>query len=826
MRPNKSTSKLLLTLLGGAFVACALSTDDPLEETDIVRNELRKGLGGVNGDADYCAPSAASQCASGEGDCDRPTDCQPGLLCTADNGPKFGMDEGTDVCVPAHCSNKVLDAAQGEVVVDCGGPCGTECGVVEPPPPMCSLPNGDPNKCTNTCICASGEGDCDRDSNCAAGLICAVDNGPKFGFTVGHDVCVPAHCTNGVRDVALGETTVDCGGVCGTECGAVVDPCGLPNGDADKCTNTCVCASGEGDCDRNSHCEAGLICANDNGPKFGFAVGHDVCVPSHCANGVLDTDLGETAVDCGGFCGTECGDADACDLPNGHPDKCTNSCPCGSGEGDCDADSNCSSGLVCALDTGGRYGLPSTTDMCQAPTCNNGAQDGDETGVDCGGSCSPCGSVATGVLALGGADSDLVRSAVVRPDGTIVIAGRFYGTLNLGGGAMTSNGASDIFVAKFDSGGGHLWSRSFGGNFGDGDHDVDVAVDSLGNVAVVGNMAGAFNGDGTASHQDGYRAFLAKYDANGNYLWGHVFGGSDSTQVAKFTGVAFLPNGNVVTTGAFQGSASFGGSTFTSAGDYDIVVAHYTSNGLHVWSRQYGSTGKDEGVEIAVDSNSQPVIAGGFAGTVTFGSTVLTSAGQTDALLLRMTAAGAPVWALQFGGKVGDQAADVAIAPDGRVAVTGFFQGTADFGAGPVTSAGSTDVFTAVVDSAGTQQWAKTFGGVDQDVGMAVGFDSATGDLVNGGLFSATVAGLTADGTEVTSAGSYDMFIARMHSTSGAVKQSATYGSTGTDAIYGFGVTTGTLVAAARFNGTVSFGSAGSVSSNGADDIAILRMGF
>src|SRR5690606_25591971 len=131
---------------------------------------------------------------------------------------------------------------------------------------------------------------------------------------------------------------------------------------------------------------------------------------------------------------------------------------------------------------------------------------------------------------------------------------------------------------------------------------------------------------------------------------------------------------------------------------------------------------------------------------------------------LRLTHAGAPVWALQFGGKVGDQATDVAIGSSGRAAVTGFFQGSADFGAGPVTSAGSTDVFTAVVDAAGVQQWVNTCGGEGPHVGMTVGFDSASGDLVNGGLFSATVAGLTADGTEVTSAGGYDMFIARMHS--------------------------------------------------------------
>jgi hypothetical protein len=34
------------------------------------------------------------------------------------------------------------------------------------------------------------------------------------------------------------------------------------------------------------------------------------------------------------------------------------------------------------------------------PTCNDGIQNGDETGVDCGGSCDPCAVSATGSGAL------------------------------------------------------------------------------------------------------------------------------------------------------------------------------------------------------------------------------------------------------------------------------------------------------------------------------------------------------------------------------------------------------------------------------------------
>jgi hypothetical protein len=74
----------------------------------------------------------------------------------------------------------------------------------------------------------------------------------------------------------------------------------------------------------------------------------------HCANHAVDPDLGESDVDCGG---SEC---HGCT----YGQHCNDSSDC--------ADGQCILGL------------------CQQPGCDNQAQDGDETGVDCGGSCPPC----------------------------------------------------------------------------------------------------------------------------------------------------------------------------------------------------------------------------------------------------------------------------------------------------------------------------------------------------------------------------------------------------------------------------------------------------
>src|SRR5262249_46517758 len=83
---------------------------------------------------------------------------------------------------------------------------------------------------------------------------------------------------------------------------SLTKPTGV-NGADDFCDSTDPaqrCAIGEGDCDKPTQCfQTGFTmrCGADNGAKWGFASNVDVCVPSHCTNGVQDGL--ETSIDCG-----------------------------------------------------------------------------------------------------------------------------------------------------------------------------------------------------------------------------------------------------------------------------------------------------------------------------------------------------------------------------------------------------------------------------------------------------------------------------------------------------------------------------------------------
>ena len=70
----------------------------------------------------------------------------------------------------------------------------------------------------------------------------------------------------------------------------------------------------------------------------------------------------------------------------------------------------------------------------------------------------------------------------------------------------------------------------------------------------------------------------------------------------------------------------------------------------------------------------------------------------------------------------------------GNTVTTGWFQGTIDFGKGPLTSKGNKDVFALKLDPKGAVVWSQAFGDKDHDQGRAVAID-AKGAAFLAGIF-------------------------------------------------------------------------------------------
>src|SRR4029077_20154747 len=67
------------------------------------------------------------------------------------------------------------------------------------------------------------------------------------------------------------------------------------------------------------------------------------------------------------------------------------------------------------------------------------------------------------VKRLGGAGGDWGNAIAIDSSGNVVVAGPFQGTVDFGGGPLTSAGVYDIYIAKYSATGTYLCARQVGG---------------------------------------------------------------------------------------------------------------------------------------------------------------------------------------------------------------------------------------------------------------------------------------------------------------------------------------------------------------------------
>lgn len=242
---------------------------------------------------------------------------------------------------------------------------------------------------------------------------------------------------------------------------------------------------------------------------------------------------------------------------------------------------------------------------------------------------------------------------------------------------------------------------------------------------------------------------------NLDWVWASRGGGSG---VDNARAIATDSEGNQYACGLFQGSATFGSTTLTSSGSYDVWLAKQDSAGNWIWAVRAGGTGGDIGVSIATDWSNNVYMAGGFEGTVLFGSISLTAVGAQDRFIAKLDSGGNWLWVKQASGC---NCNELALDASGNVYLTGTFSGTASFGSYSVTSAGYTDAYVAKLSSSGSWLWVRRGGGTNYESSFCIAVDNAS-NLYLGGSFEGTA---TFGGTpSLTAVGSWDVFVAKLDS--------------------------------------------------------------
>jgi hypothetical protein len=356
---------------------------------------------------------------------------------------------------------------------------------------------------------------------------------------------------------------------------------------------------------------------------------------------------------------------------------------------------------------------------------------------------------------FGSYGADIGQDIAVDASGSVYVTGYFTATVDFGGGILGGSGTS-IFVAKYNSSGVHQWSKSFGS--GIVTQGWGIAVDASGNVFITGYIYGTVDFGGGGLVSAGFvDIFVAKFNSAGVHQWSQRFGSADGD---VGYGIAADALGNVFVTGYFSGTVDFGGGGLVSAGGFDIFVAKYNSAGAHQWSKRFGSGGAaDEGLGVAVDGSGNVLVTGLFSGTADFGGGGLVSVGGSDDIFVaKYNAGGVHQWSQRFGSTGPDEGLGVAVDASGNVVVTGLFSSIVNFGGGPLGSAGSFDMFVAKYNSNGVHQWSQRSGSGNGDLGYGIAAGTS-GDVLVTGYFNGTVD--FGGGDLVSAGGSDDVFLAR-----------------------------------------------------------------
>lgn len=242
---------------------------------------------------------------------------------------------------------------------------------------------------------------------------------------------------------------------------------------------------------------------------------------------------------------------------------------------------------------------------------------------------------------IGGNEVDVSYDIYVDPNGNAYITGTFQNSATFGNTVLspTHTASNDIFIAKYDASGNLIWAKyalvPFYLSYASG---MGVTADLDGNVFSTGYYTYSVSfGNDTLANTGNRGMFLAKYDINGNALWGRSPGG---TGLDYGSAVCTDSNGNVFVTGYFGSSyLNFGGHPALNAnvGYNDVFVAGYDPDGNALWATSIGGPDNDYGMGIAASAEGDVYLTGYFGSyNINFAGHTLTNNGSFDTFLAKI----------------------------------------------------------------------------------------------------------------------------------------------------------------------------------------------
>jgi len=311
--------------------------------------------------------------------------------------------------------------------------------------------------------------------------------------------------------------------------------------------------------------------------------------------------------------------------------------------------------------------------------------------------------------------------------------------------------------------------------------------------ACTGTTQGGAGFEGTLSNNDEV-TFAVATDKAGNI----VLGGVENTTPSGPLGYSIYSGDGVVTKLSPTGTKLWSTHITTGTGGYSIVRG------------------------VATNTAGDVFIVGEYQGAIAGTGFTLPMADVVDIFLMKLDATtGAPVWQKRFTGPDGQYPSAISLDTNGNIFLTGATYGSVDFGGGPKSKGGGSDLFVVKLDKDGKHLWSSAFGDASGQVGYGVAA-TPEGDVVVAGLLGGNMD--FGGGKNANTAGGEDVFVAKLKGDTGVALWAHQYGDNSNQHANGVAVSSdGSVVLTGQMVGKCNFGG-GDLNAKGNSDVFVAKL--
>lgn len=298
---------------------------------------------------------------------------------------------------------------------------------------------------------------------------------------------------------------------------------------------------------------------------------------------------------------------------------------------------------------------------------------------------------------------------------------------------FTLGGGNDAFLVKFDQKGTRMWGTYYGGLGSEWGSSLDVDENGdiylCGSTSSLNSIATQYAFDTILSGQQD--VFLAKFNSNGERVWGTYFGGNGSDEPNN---IAIDKNGFIYVCGSTRSTediATSGSFQENQNGFFDAFLSKFTPDGIRLWATYYGGIGYDVGTEVTTFNGEDIYLCGRTSSLANISSSEafqMTHGGNYfDAFLVKFDKFGNRVWGTYYGGLGNDNALSTTTDNFGNIYFCGSTSSNdfiATSGAYKTSKVADTTAYFVKFSPKGDRQFGSYYGGNHYDYANSILVDN------------------------------------------------------------------------------------------------------